>query len=143
MIDISNYTFKMQSLLDYRNQMENDAKEKMTTLKSRLENEEEICDSLSKELLNSIKTESIQDPYTMKMKYLYTERLRCDISAQEKKVEEITEELDSAYKGLVEARKSKRIVEIIKEKEEVAYAKESARMEQNEIDDLTVLRFAK
>lgn len=142
-MDISKYKFRLQSLLDYRNQLENDAKEKMATLKNRLEDEEEICDSLSKELVQYIKTESIQDPYTMKMRYLYTERLRCDIHAQEKKVEQISEELDSAYHGLVEARKSKRIVEVLKEKEEVAYAKESARMEQNEIDDLTVLRFAK
>ena len=62
---------------------------------------------------------------------------------QERKVARINTKLDEVRGDLVEARKDRKIMENLKEKDKIRYDKELKDIEQKELDDLTIMKYGR
>jgi len=79
----------------------------------------------------------------MKMHLLYREKLKNQLNSQKKKVDEIETKLEDARGNLIEARKDRKILEKLKEKDKEKFDAEQASREQKELDDLSIMKYAK
>ncbi len=136
------YKYKMENVLDYRNSIEKNRVEDFAKISQKLDKEKERLDDLE-ELFDLKKREVKTDVNSMKMSFLYKEKLKAELTHQKKKVDEIIHMANDAREVLIEARKDRKIMEMLKEKDKEKFRNEMLTREQKELDDLTIMRFAK
>jgi len=136
------YQFKMEKVLEFKTNVE----------KTKVEDYVKINIKLSKELdyLSEIETlygdnkkKTGVDISEMKMQFLYKEKLKDQLHLQKKKVDEISTHLEHARGHLIEARKDRKIMEKLKDKDKEKFESDVFYQEQKELDDISVMKFAK
>jgi len=136
------YQFKMEKVLEFKTNVE----------KNKVEDYVKINIKLSKEMdyLNEIETlyqdknkKKSMDLRELKMQFLYKEKLKDQLQSQKKKVDEITINLEHARGHLIEARKDRKIMEKLKDKDKEKFESDLFYQEQKELDDISVMKFAK
>ncbi len=136
------YKYKMEKVLDYRSTVEKHKVEDYAKINQKLDQEKEHLDHLE-EHFNLKKKEITTDVSSMRMSFLYREKLKTELTHQKKKVDEIIHKANDAREVLIEARKDRKIMEILKEKDKEKFHQEMLTKEQKELDDFTIMRFAK
>lgn len=139
---MKSYKFKMDKVLEYRENVEKVKVEDFAKITHKLRREEEHLKDLQ-ETLEEKKKVKQEDLYGMKMGFLYREKLKAEVDRQVSKVKEISVKAEAAQHVLIEARKDRKIMEMLKEKDQEKYRLERLSTEQKELDDLSVMRFAK
>ncbi len=136
------YQFKMEKVLEFKTNVE----------KTKVEDYVKINIKLSKEMdyLSEIETlyqdknkKKGMDLSELKMQFLYKEKLKDQLQSQKKKVDEITIHLEDARGHLIEARKDRKIMEKLKDKDKEKFESDVFYQEQKELDDISVMKFAK
>lgn len=136
------YQFKMEKVLEFKSSVEKTKVEDYARINIRLSREQEHLEDLETQYRERQKT-TVQDVSGMKMQFLYREQLKSQMNTQKNKVEEITVSLEQARGKLVEARKDRKIMENLKEKDKEKFTQAVQLKEQKEMDDMTIMRFAK
>lgn len=136
------YKYKMEKVLDYRSTVEKHKVEDFAKINQKLDLEKKHLDNLEEEF-DLKKREITTDVNSMKMSFLYKEKLKTELTYQKKKVDEIIHKANDAREVLIEARKDRKIMEMLKEKDEEKFQHEMLTREQKELDDFTIMRFAK
>lgn len=136
------YKYKMEKVLDYRSTVEKHKVEDYAKINQKLDQEKEHLVNLEEEF-DLKKKEITTDVNSMKMSFLYKEKLKTELTHQKKKVDEIIHKANDAREVLIEARKDRKIMEILKEKDKEKFHHEMLIREQKELDDFTIMRFAK
>jgi len=142
MMQKMDYKYKMDKVLDYRSTVEKHKVEDYARINQKLDQEKEHLVNLEEEF-NQKKKEITTDVNSMKMSFLYKEKLKTELTHQKKKVDEIIHKANDAREVLIEARKDRKIMEILKEKDKEKFHHEMLTREQKELDDFTIMRFAK
>lgn len=136
------YQFKMEKVLEFKTNVE----------KTKVEDYVKINIKLSKEMdyLNEIETlyqdknkKKGMDLSELKMQFLYKEKLKDQLQSQKEKVDEITINLEYARGHLIEARKDRKIMEKLKDKDKEKFESDVFYQEQKELDDISVMKFNK
>ncbi|WP_312651476.1 flagellar export protein FliJ [Proteiniclasticum sp.] len=137
-----NYKFKMEKVLEYKSTVEKNKVEDYARINHRLDIESErLCDLEVQ--FEAKKKERLMDASGLKMQFLYKEKLKTELIHQKNKVEEIAHKADDARDILIEARKDRKIMEMLKDKDRERFNRELLTREQKELDDFSVMRFAK
>lgn len=136
------YSFKMETVLEYRNNVEKTKVEDYANINILLSSEKEHLDNLETEYKSNTqkKASSVTE---MKMNLLYRDKLKNQLSSQQKKIDEISTRLEDARGDLIDARKDRKIMEKLKEKNREKYDADMASREQKELDDISIMKYAK
>lgn len=132
----------MEKVLEYKNSVEKKKVEDYAKINILLSKEKEHLDSLESEY-NSNAGKKAVSVNEMKMNLMYREKLKNQLTSQKRKVDEIETKLEDARGNLIEARKDRKIIEKLKEKDKEKFDAELASREQKELDDLSVMKYAK
>ncbi|MBF7096320.1 flagellar export protein FliJ [Alkalibacter mobilis] len=136
---MKNYRFKMEKVLEYKSNVEKLKVEDYAKINLKLLEEKEQLEDLEA-AYNTENRKKIHDIKHMKMHSLYKEKLRNQLNAQENRINEMTDRLECARGNLIEARKDRKIMENLKDKDRIKYDKMIRESEQKELDDLTVMK---
>ena len=136
------YQFKMEKILDYRSNVEKTKVEDYAKINLLLDKEKCHLDGLETELKNKNQN-TASSVNEMKMQFLYMEKLKGQLQTQKRKVDEISSSLEDARGNLIEARKDRKIMELLKEKDKEKFNAEMASKEQKELDDISIMKYAK
>jgi len=132
----------MEKVLEYRSSVEKNKVEDYAKINILLSEEKEHLDSLESEYTSNAQRKAM-NVNEMKMHLLYREKLKNQLNSQKKKVDEIETKLEDARGNLIEARKDRKILEKLKEKDKEKFDAEQASREQKELDDLSIMKYAK
>jgi flagellar FliJ protein len=132
----------MEKVLEYKNSVEKKKVEDYAKINILLSKEKEHLDSLESEY-NSNAGKKAVSVNEMKMNLMYREKLKNQLTSQKRKVDEIETKLEDARGNLIEARKDRKIIEKLKEKDKEKFDAELASREQKELDDISVMKYAK
>jgi flagellar protein FliJ len=136
------YSFKMEKVLEYRSNMEKTKVEDYANINILLNKEKEHLDNLESEY-NSKTKKTATNVSEMKIQLMYKEKLKKQLSSQKKKVDEISTNLEDARGNLIEARKDRKIMEKLKEKDKEKFDAVAASNEQKELDDISIMKYAR
>ncbi|WP_312712336.1 hypothetical protein, partial [Proteiniclasticum ruminis] len=100
---MKSYKFKMDKVLEYRENVEKVKVEDFAKITHKLRTEEEHLKDLQ-ETLEEKKKVKQEDLYGMKMGFLYREKLKAEVDRQVSKVQEISVKAEAAQHVLIEAR---------------------------------------
>lgn len=137
-----NYSFKMEKVLEYRSNMEKTKVEDYAKINILLNKEKEHLDNLESEY-NSKTKKIVTNVSEMKMQLMYKEKLKKQLNSQKEKVDEISTNLEDARGNLIEARKDRKIMEKLKEKDKEKFDAVAASNEQKELDDISIMKYAR
>jgi flagellar protein FliJ len=137
-----NYSFKMEKVLEYRSNMEKTKVEDYAKINILLNKEKEHLDNLESEY-NSKTKKTVTNVSEMKMQLMYKEKLKKQLNSQKEKVDEISTNLEDARGNLIEARKDRKIMEKLKEKDKEKFDAVAASNEQKELDDISIMKYAR
>jgi flagellar FliJ protein len=144
MIALRSYHFKMEKVLEYKNRVEKSIIEDYAKINTHLSKEKEHLENLKDQYeKKGHNSKTATDLKNMKMQFLYKEKLKSEMTYQERKVARINTKLDEVRGDLVEARKDRKIMENLKEKDKIRYDKELKDIEQKELDDLTIMKYGR
>jgi len=136
------YKFKMEKILDYKNSVEKSRTEDYLKASHHLAKEKDELEQLTL-AYDKQNQEKKGDLSQMKMQFLYKEKLKTALFHQEKKVEVLSTRVEDARGHLIEARKDRKIMENLKEKDRERYRMEILASEQKELDDLSIMKYAR
>lgn len=137
-----NYRFKMEKVLEYKSTVEKNKVEDYARINQKLDIEQEHLSDLEFQF-DERKKEKLTDVHGLKMQFLYKEKLKTELLHQKKKVDEIIHKADDARENLIEARKDRKIMEMLKDKDREKFNREMLTREQKELDDFSVMRFVR
>lgn len=137
-----NYKFKMEKVLEYKSSVEKNKVEDFARISQKLDIEQEHLSNLEVQF-DAKKRERLTDVNGLKMQFLYREKLKSELVHQKKKVDEFVHKANDARDILIEARKDRKIMELLKDKDREKFNRELLIREQKELDDFSVMRFAK
>jgi flagellar protein FliJ len=132
----------MEKVLEYRSNMEKTKVEDYANINILLNKEKEHLDNLESEY-NSKTKKTATNVSEMKIQLMYKEKLKKQLSSQKKKVDEISTNLEDARGNLIEARKDRKIMEKLKEKDKEKFDAVAASNEQKELDDISIMKYAR
>ena len=142
------FIFKLQSILDYRKNIEEKILGEFSEKKRRLEAEEQRLNNLIMERLNLIdelrKMQSRSLHADEIASYIsYIEQLRDYEEKQKKVITDVQEQVEAVRKELIEAVRKEKVMEKLKERHAEEYEGVMRAMEQKNTDEMAVLRFGR
>jgi flagellar FliJ protein len=143
------FRFRLQKVMEYKEEIEKQRKLDLSKAKQRLYDEEEKLKRLQyqdsayrKQIQEKGKAERI-DPREMDLYYQYLKALHVQMKHQNGCIIEAKEVMEEKRKILLEATKERKILEKLKEKKHVEYNSDTARRERFVLDDVTSTAFAR
>ncbi|MFQ5737285.1 MAG: flagellar export protein FliJ [Thermodesulfobacteriota bacterium] len=140
------FVFKLEPLYDYRQRMEDICKKELGAATAKFEEEELKLRRLteqyraSSEEIDALK-ERGAPMEEISLYYSYLLGVKGYIAGQEKVLAEFRKELDRKRGELMEASKSRKVVEIMKDRSISSHTERENRQEQKTADDMAVSRF--
>lgn len=138
---MSEYKFKMEKVLEYRSHLEKRKVEDYARENMRLEEEKDRLLELREEYGGKNRDQET-GLHEMRMQFLYKEKLRRDMHVQEVQIQATENKVEDARGYLIEARKDRKIMEILKDKDKTRYLFDVSQKEQKELDDITIMKYA-
>jgi flagellar FliJ protein len=131
--------FRLSSVLEYREQLEETAQQELALIARRLAIEEATLEGLEQDLvcMSEILRTSHQSLSSdeLRMHYLRVDFLSRSIHAHQVTIMNVKIELEAARIELVQAAKNRKMLETLKERYEAEYAAETIREEHSVLDD--------
>lgn len=139
---MTGYQFRMEKVLEFRSSVEKSKVEDYAKINIRLSREQEHLEDLEAQFVERQKSPA-PDVSAMKMNFLYREQLKAQLDRQKDRVKEVSVSLEQARGRLVEARKDRKIMENLKDKDRERFTQAAIMKEQKELDDMSIMRFSK
>lgn len=134
------YNFKLEKVLNYKENMENVKKGQYGEVTNKLKKAEKTLFQYKNNKKNLISERNNEDTNTnigkLKIYSEYLKNINKDIKNQEEIISQINKELKEAQEELMEAMKEKKTLEKLKEKDYDEFVIESNRDEEKLIDEL-------
>lgn len=136
------YKFSLQNVLEWREGQEDEAKLNLIQAKNTLEQEQNYLQKLIHENIR-LKEKSMLNKRVdvMRQDDLYREVLNEKIIQQKLIVEQSEHDVTLAERKLLKAYQDKKVMEKLREKEEVAYYEEIEANEQKNLDEFATMTF--
>lgn len=142
------FRFKLQTLLEHRKAFEDGLLAELGTL--RREEAEEVArlEHLERQLVSACQaTEQALRSNAPLDKVVrcdhYAKATRDDIKIQELTIEAVRERVEAKRLEVIEAMKARQVLEALRDKQERAYVLAQDRAEQNALDDMASVRYAR
>ena len=140
------FKFKLQSVLDYRLNIEEKILNEFSELKRELDRQKAMLEELKSERENMVAGLRNMQSQTIKAHdissiLVYVDRLRESEKQQKQVIQQIMEAVDKKRQELVEAVKNRKIMENLKDKQKEEYIKDVNDTEQKDSDEMSVLKF--
>ncbi|KAF1076850.1 flagellar export protein FliJ [Halodesulfovibrio sp. MK-HDV] len=136
------FKFKLQQVLEYRTQLEDQAKLVLSEAQRKYEKQVRRVDGLRDSLADNLTLMSTtSDPAQTWIIRNFLQGLRQDISTAEHRLLTIAQELHSARQDLTEKAQEKKLLEKLKENQAKRHAHEEKNKEQHQLDETATLRF--
>ena len=140
------FRFSLQNILDYRTQMEEQAKTELSRAENEYNKQYQLMEDLNARLQH-IEQDFLQQssisPNELWLWRNYKERILLDREMAEEKLKELRGKVQEKREVLLERTKEKKKMEKVKSKRALEHYKEEARKEQNELDEIGTLHFQK
>jgi len=143
------FRFRLQKVMEYKEEIEKQRKLELSKAKQRVYDEEEKLkrlqrrDSVCRKQIQEKGTAERIDPREMNLYYQYLKVLHVQMKHQNGCILEAKEVMEEKRKILLEATKERKILEKLKEKKHVEYNLDIARRERFVLDDVTSTAFAR
>ncbi|HPV49385.1 MAG TPA: flagellar export protein FliJ [Smithellaceae bacterium] len=140
------FKFKLQSVLDYRLNIEEKILNEFSELKRELDRQKAMLEELKSEResmvagLRNMQSQTIK-AHDISSILVYVDRLRESEKQQKQVIQQIMEAVDKKRQELVEAVKNRKIMENLKDKQKEEYIKDVNDTEQKDSDEMSVLKF--
>lgn len=135
--------FDMQQILNYRAELEKLRKQEFAAAKhdldkacDRLELERQEAEELAKEF--SDRQQKIDSVFEMQLYADFFARKRDELKEQQRRIEALDHVLESRREDLLHATKEKKVMERLKEKQELAFRKEQTHKESLLLDEIAI-----
>lgn len=145
---MAKFVYRMQSILDIKLKLEEQARQVFAAAKIKVDEEQEKLDQLQKRKegyeckARELRLQKL-DFLEIESNRIAIERMEEFIVLQRQRVERAEEQLDEARKALDQVRMERKAQEILKEKAFEEFKQELNRAENKEIDELTSYRFGR
>jgi len=143
------FHFSLQKVLDFRIQLEEQAKEAMAKAQNRYQAQVQVVQKLrdslaaNEQAMYGNKDGNGPTPHELWLWRNYAERLQVDLQVEEQKVLQRARELNTARRELVNRSKDRKLLEKHKQNQMVRHVKEEEKREQNELDEMATLRYGR
>lgn len=142
------FRFKLQTLLDQRKAEEDIHLAELAEVRREEQEELEHLNRLKEQLIHACKAieAGLKDGVGLDVltrRDEYAKITRDDIRVQELTIEAVQDRVESKRLQVVEAMKERQILEALRDKQEHAYILENDRAEQNSLDEMASLRYAR
>ena len=137
------FKFKLQSVLDYRLNIEEKILNEFSELKRELDRQKAMLEELKSEResmvagLRNMQSQTIK-AHDISSILVYVDRLRESEKQQKQVIQQIMEAVDKKRQELVEAVKNRKIMENLKDKQKEEYIKDVNDTEQKDSDEMSV-----
>ncbi|MCG8532050.1 MAG: flagellar export protein FliJ [Desulfovibrionales bacterium] len=136
------FTFKLQQVLDYRTQLEDQAKLALAEVQMKYEKQVQRVDGLREALAeNENVMRSTTDPAQTWILRNFLQGVRQDISTAEHRLLNLAKDLQKKRQALTEKSQEKKLLEKLKENQAKRHAHEEKAKEQYQLDETATLRF--
>ena len=142
------FKFKLQSVLDYRLNIEEKILNEFSELKRKLDEQKALLEALVSERESRVADLRNMRSATMKADDIasilaYVEHLHEREKQQEEVIRQTGEAVEEKRKYLVEAVKNRKVMENLKDRHEQDYIKDFNETEQKNSDEMSVLKFGR
>lgn len=142
------FNFRLQSVLNYRKQLEGKITSEFADTKRRFDCEKEILKNLKKERLDLVSRLNGMAgtklcAANISAYFLYINYIKHKEKYHEEAISRIAKELEEKRLALVDAIKKRKILEIVKEKKMEEYRIELISTERKELDELGTSKYAR
>jgi len=135
------FKFRLQSVLDYRSQVKRDIEDKLALKNKELQCQQQILEEIKRrndvigdQLENALRCGC--DAQEAKLYAYYRRILETDIALQQKRVDEIRNEVDALRQRLLEAVKDEKMLDALRERYWNAYMYDFNREEERIMDSI-------
>lgn len=136
------FKFKLQQVLEYRTQLEDQAKLVLAEVQHKYDKQVRRVDGLRDALAeNQTLMSTTSDPAQTWILRNFLQGVRQDISTAEHRLLTLAQELHSARQDLTEKSQEKKLLEKLKENQAKRHAHEEKTKEQLQLDETATLRF--
>lgn len=138
---MARFIFKLQSVLNFKKQVENNLKNQLGNALRKLEEEKEVLNNFEKEKKKYISEIGSKASTGVKIGLLrsynsYISFIRQEILNQCERIKSVQEIVDKYREELIQAMKSRKILETLKEKQYEEYLREERKKEQKIIEEV-------
>jgi flagellar protein FliJ len=143
---LAKFVFSLETLLQHRERIEQKERDELLKLNYKhqleLRNKEELTARLNATMEDLSRKQS-ENPVSQEMDcfYFYINRLKQEIKASEKRLEQLDLEVQKQKVAVIEATKKKKTLASLKAKKEKEFVFALAKQEQKEVDELVVTRY--
>jgi flagellar FliJ protein len=138
------FQFKLQRVLEYREQLEESAKNALAKARNDYREQVARVEGLKHSLKQHLDAMSGKKNVSSAELWLwrnYRERLEFDIKQGEHKLKELATEVDKRRREVVARSKDRKLLEKLKSNQALAFAQEEGRKEQRDLDEMATLRY--
>jgi flagellar FliJ protein len=142
------FKFKLQSVLEYRHNIEEKILNEFSDLKRILEEKKAVLKALIDErhrLMDELRNmqHSMMRADDLAALVAYVENLRLKEKEQKNIIEQASEKVEAKRKELMEALKNKKVMENLRDKHAEEYQKNMNELEQKNSDEMSVLKYGR
>jgi flagellar FliJ protein len=138
------FQFNLQRVLDYRTQLEEQAKLGLAQARRNYQEQSQYLDRLRARLADLDEREAAKtdlDPAELWLARNYRQGLKQDIETGRRKLAELARVVDKKRREVVERSKDRKLLEKLKSNKALEFAREESNREQRENDDLATIRY--
>lgn len=138
------FHFPLQKVLDYRLQLEEEAKQTMAKAQRAYQRQVQAVQRVREALAAHEQAMYAGDAVTPEGMWLwrnYHERLQEDLAKEEQKTLQRAKELNKARREVVARSKERKLLEKLKQNQMVRHVQEEQQKEQKELDEMATLRY--
>lgn len=141
---VTNYTFSMEKILDWRSDTEEEKKKHLGQVQQNKQQQESLLQRLISENIK-IKNDSLTTMRidVLRRQNLYKDMIDEKIIHQKNTVHKAEKEVEVARVELMEAHKDRKVMEKLKEKEYTFTMEQAKQEEQKQLDEMATLSFGK
>ena len=142
------FKFKMQSVLDYRRNVEEKVLGEYSDIKRRHAEEKGVLKQLvggRRQALNELRgvCNKLMNASEIAESIAYIESIRAQEENQKAVIRQVKGMVLAKHRELMEAMKNRKVMEKLKERHEFEYQKEMSEQEQKNSDEMSVLKFGR
>jgi flagellar protein FliJ len=141
------FSFRLESLLQHRNHLEEKERNKFTGIRNQLLVETENIQALRTKQAEALaelgrRKSGICDEQEIKWHYRFLDRIALELEQAARRIAELEGKLEIQKQIMIEAMRDKKMIENLRSKREKEFLTSIERTEQKSVDEIVVTRYA-